>query len=315
MRCMRRRRRRSERRIFTRRRRRTGLGLFVSLAIIIAAGGVVLGLDRTQQDLRSSVPHKAQHAAKHQEAKRAAGAGHASTHKQEHPASKKEQASVQKDAGTTHTEQALDPKQSNKQRKAHQTKDQDQKQAHKEKAESRDKPKQASVVRRSACGPKPPTPPNDALYLTVPKLNIYGDTVTNSNSEVALNQGAIKLPPTGFPWQPCANTYIIGHRLGYSGTESYYQFYDLPSMQPGDEIILSDSNGTRYIYRVTRVFAVGPYDTRYTYPVPGKNLVTLQTCITSLNDWWSIGPAMYNDYPNLDRLLVQGERVAVQPGS
>ncbi len=175
--------------------------------------------------------------------------------------------------------------------------------------------KEARTPRRSACGPTPPKPPNDALYLTVPKLGIYGDTVTNSNSAAALNQGAIKLPPTGFPWQPCANTYIIGHRLGYAGTQSYYQFYNLPSMQPGDEIILTDSNGTRYIYRVTRVFAVGPYDTRYTYPVSGKNLVTLQTCITSLNDWWSIGPEMYNDSPNLDRLLVQGERVAIEPGS
>jgi sortase A len=305
---MRRRRRRSERRIFTRRRRRTGLGLFISLVVVIIAGVVVLGLDRTQQDLRSSVPQKAQHSgtAKHPEVKRAADASY--TSKQKQPAGKKEQTSAQKSSGT---KQASDPKSGEQRKKAHQAK----KQPHKERASSPARKKQASAGRSSACGPRVPTPPNDALYLTVPKLGIYGDTVTNSYSEAVMNQGAIKLPPTGFPWQPCANTYIIGHRLGYSGTESYYQFYNLPSMKPGDEIILSDSNGTKYIYRVTRVFAVGPYDTRYTYPVPGENLVTLQTCITSLNDWWSIGPAMYSDSPDLARLLVQGERVAVQPGS
>ncbi|MCL6437873.1 MAG: class E sortase [Rubrobacteraceae bacterium] len=284
--------RRRERRIFTRRRRRrTGLGLLLMLVLVAVAGVVAFGLN---------VP------------------GH-DTGQKPSPKGENTQASVKPAKGDAPRSQARTASEAGGGKTTPRTSGRKSKPQAKERAAKKPshpvKRKEARASRGSVCGPTPPKPPNDALYLTVPKLDIYGDTVTNSDSEAALNQGAIKLPPTGFPWQPCANTYIVGHRIGYAGTQSYYQFYNLPSMQPGDEIILTDANGTRYIYRVTRVFAVGPYDTRYTYPVPGKNLVTLQTCITSLNDWWTIGPAMYNDSPNLDRLLVQGERVAIEPGS
>ncbi len=157
-------------------------------------------------------------------------------------------------------------------------------------------------------------PPSDpTLYLTVPRLGIYNDTVANTNSDAVMNQEAIKLPSTGFPWQRGANTYIAGHRLGYAGTQSYYQFYNLPSMKPGDVVILKDANGNTYTYQVTRVFAVTPQDVSVTAPVPGQTTVTLQTCITSLTDWWSIGPAMYSSAPSLDRLIVQAKQVSVNP--
>ena len=157
----------------------------------------------------------------------------------------------------------------------------------------------------------PPSEPT--LYLTIPRLGIYGDTVANTDSEAVMNQEAIKLPATGFPWQKGANTYIAGHRIGYAGTQSYYQFYELPAMKPGDKVILRDADGNTYDYVVTRVFAVTPQQVSVTEPVPGQTTVTLQTCITSLNDWWTIGPAMYSSSPSLDRLIVQAKQVAIHP--
>src|SRR5215218_7933941 len=58
--------------------------------------------------------------------------------------------------------------------------------------------------------PRGPVVPEDpTLYLTVPKLGLYGHTVRNDDSEVALDLGAVKLPDTDFPWeQRDTNTYI-----------------------------------------------------------------------------------------------------------
>src|SRR5215203_2316083 len=67
--------------------------------------------------------------------------------------------------------------------------------------------------------PRGPVVPEDpTLYLTVPKLGLYGHTVRNDDSEVALDLGAVKLPDTDFPWeQKDTNTYIACHRLGCRG--------------------------------------------------------------------------------------------------
>jgi sortase A len=147
------------------------------------------------------------------------------------------------------------------------------------------------------------------LFLTIPRLGVYGHTVRNDDSQAALDQGAIKLPSTGFPWEENANTYISGHRVGYRGTESYYQFLDLPSMQKGDEVIVEDADGGRYVYAVTKVFAVEPQDSWVTDPVPGKDLLTLQTCTESVEDWQTIGPKLLVSSPDTGRLIVRAERV------
>ncbi|HET7481071.1 MAG TPA: class E sortase [Rubrobacteraceae bacterium] len=144
----------------------------------------------------------------------------------------------------------------------------------------------------------PPPPADKTLYLTVPKMGRYDDVVRNDDSEWALDNGAIKLPTSGFPWQPSANVYIAGHVLGYAGTGSYMQFANLPSMVKGDEIFLTDANGTTYEYRVTEILTVRPDENWVTAPVAGKDLVSLQTCINP---------------PNYDhRLIVRGERVGVK---
>jgi sortase A len=156
----------------------------------------------------------------------------------------------------------------------------------------------------------PPAPEDPTMYLTVPRLGIYGHTVRNDDSQWALDLGAVKIPETGFPWQEGdTNTYIAGHRVGWPGTESYYQFYNLPAMQAGDEVILADTNGTVYRYQVTEVFAVSPWETWVTKPILGRDVVTLQTCTESLIDWWTLGPNLFSGGPSSGRLVVRADRV------
>jgi sortase A len=146
--------------------------------------------------------------------------------------------------------------------------------------------------------PSIPEPASVDLYLTVPKMGLTDNYVANTDDPVAMDNGAIKLPSTGFPWQPNANTYIAAHVLGYSGTGSYMQFAGLPSMTYGDEIYLTDANGTVYAYAVTEILTVTPQDNWVTEPIAGKDMVTLQTCVN---------PPYYDQ-----RLVVRAERVDVQ---
>lgn len=160
-----------------------------------------------------------------------------------------------------------------------------------------------------------PAPEDPTLYLTVPKLGIYGHTVRNDDSQWALDAGAAKLPATGSPWQDNANTYIAGHRVGWPGTESYYQFYNLPAMRERDVVYLADTNGTVYTYQVSKVFAVSPWEMWVTAPIPGRDVVTLQTCTESLTDWWTLGPNLFAGGPESGRLIVRADRVAVEPAA
>ena len=142
-------------------------------------------------------------------------------------------------------------------------------------------------------------PDNSTLKITVPEMQrvsnvpVYDGTATD---EAALHDGALHLRGTGFPWQQGANIYIAGHRLGFPGTKSYLVFWDLDKLENGDEVILTDANGTRYTYEVFKEFVVDPGDTHVTQPVAGRNIVTLQTCTLP-------------DYSQ--RLIVQAELTSV----
>jgi sortase A len=133
------------------------------------------------------------------------------------------------------------------------------------------------------------------LYLTIPELGLEGLKVYDSLSEERLDESAIHVPGTGFPWQSGANTYIAGHRMGYFGTDSFLVFFRLNQLNPGDQVILEDTLGGRYAYRVTETLVVGPQDASVMDPVPGRSIVSLQTC--TLPDY-------------ADRLIVRGELVA-----
>ena len=143
-------------------------------------------------------------------------------------------------------------------------------------------------------GRDPGGPEDKTLYLTVPKLGLEDVTAYNSVSEEKLKKSTVHIPATGFPWQKGANTYIAGHRLGYEGTNSYLVFYYLDQLGEGDEILLEDSAGTKYTYRVTDKLTVDPDNVEVMEPKEGKSLVSLQTCTLP-------------DYKQ--RLIVQGELV------
>ncbi|CAN5676383.1 hypothetical protein BH24ACT22_BH24ACT22_06010 [soil metagenome] len=138
-------------------------------------------------------------------------------------------------------------------------------------------------------------PSDTSLSLTVPKMGRYNDPVTNDMSEATLDQGAGKLPSSGFPWESGSNTYIAAHVLGWEGTNSWQQFAGLPNMAMGDEIFLTDSSGTTYAYEVTEILNVTPYDVWVTAPEAGRDMVSLQTCVGENYE---------------QRLIVRGDRVA-----
>jgi sortase A len=145
----------------------------------------------------------------------------------------------------------------------------------------------------------PAAPNNSTMKLTVPEMQrvrevpVYDGAM---NDEGALHDGTLHVRSTGFPWQQGSNVYIAGHRLGFPGTKSYLVFWDLDKLENGDEVILTDANGTRYTYQVFKKQVVAPSEVQVLQPVPGKSMVTLQTC--TLPDY-------------AERLIVQAELTSV----
>jgi len=137
-------------------------------------------------------------------------------------------------------------------------------------------------VRRAGEETAASPPKRDGIMkLSIPSMrhaeNVPVYTAAAQNKP-ALRNGTLHLQGTGFPWQREANVYIAGHRLGYPRTESFLVFWDLNRLRMGRKVVLTDSEGERYIYRVYDRFVLGPDDTSATKPVAGRNVVSLQTC-------------------------------------
>jgi sortase A len=149
--------------------------------------------------------------------------------------------------------------------------------------------------------PQLKTPESKQLRLTVPGMKrVDGVPVYDapkSGYDKALHDGVVHVRGTGFPWHRQANVYIAGHRVGYPGTKSNLVFWDLNKLQKGDEIHLTDSDGTRYTYKVFEKRVIAPSEVGIMRPVKGKNIVSLQTCTLP-------------DYSH--RLIVRGELVEGQ---
>ncbi|MBA3790979.1 MAG: sortase [Rubrobacter sp.] len=143
-------------------------------------------------------------------------------------------------------------------------------------------------------GRDPGGPKDKTLYLTIPALEIEGIPVFDTLSEEKLRDGAVHIPATGYPWQDGANVFIAGHRIGYPNTLSYYVFYRLDQLAEGDEILLQNSSGREFKYRVTEQKVVGPENVAVMNAVEGRSLISLQTCTLP-------------DYE--ERIIVQGELV------
>jgi sortase A len=140
------------------------------------------------------------------------------------------------------------------------------------------------------------------MELTIPSMRRVRDVPVYTGAagdESALHDGTLHLKGTSFPWQRGANVYIAGHRLGYPHTKSWLVFWDLNNLRRGGRVVLSDSEGNKYIYRVYDRFILGPNDTSATQPVAGMNVISLQTCTL----------------PNYtERLIVRAELVKIVQG-
>jgi sortase A len=144
------------------------------------------------------------------------------------------------------------------------------------------------------------SPPKDVtMKLSIPSMKHVNNVpvyTAAAHNKPALRNGTLHLAGTGFPWQREANVYIAGHRLGYPRTKSFLVFWDLNRLRMGRRVVLTDSEGQRYIYRVYDRFVLGPDDASATKPVAGRNVVSLQTCTL----------------PNYkDRLIVRAELVRI----
>ena len=118
------------------------------------------------------------------------------------------------------------------------------------------------------------------MTLTVDSIGLYEVPVINANTREALDGGVIHFPQTPMPWdeRDQQNVYLAGHRLGWEGTGSRLVFYNLDKLKAGDTVVLEDSLGEPYEYRVSEVFVVEPDAGWAVDPVVGRDMVTLQTC-------------------------------------
>lgn len=124
-----------------------------------------------------------------------------------------------------------------------------------------------------------PKPADTRLSLTIPRLGLIDVTVGDSPRQSYLDrEGIMHLSGTGFPFKRGSNTYIAGHAGDYDRSRVPNVFRNLNALRRGDVIALRDANGKNYNYRVYERLVVNPHDVWVMDPIPGKKVVTLQTC-------------------------------------
>ena len=114
----------------------------------------------------------------------------------------------------------------------------------------------------------------------MPSIDLYDVPVLDSNTRRALENGVVHARGSSYPWSntPERNVYLAGHRLGWPNTGSHLIFYRLNELSRGDEVVLRGRDGARYPYRVSASFVVKPDDVWVTGRIPGRDMLTLQTC-------------------------------------
>ena len=270
---------RSDRRIFRKRRQRAGFALLASLAVIVV-GAIMFSSLKPLANLSAQ------------------GGEAGPVQRVDTPAVDSAPEAAKAEVAT----EAQPPESSSDEEKA----------AGEEKAQAAsgggDEPEKTNKESEQASGPPPiPQPATNDLWMDIPALGLDDNYIANSESTAAMDAGAIKLPSSAFPWQNDANTYIAAHRLGWPGTASDHQFYNLPNLALGDKIYLYDANLTVYTYEVTGFKEVLPSETHVTAPQAGRDMISLQTCIEDYGDYWTMGPNWYVRY------VVEADRVSVDP--
>ncbi|HKH10697.1 MAG TPA: sortase [Rubrobacter sp.] len=275
----------SDRRIFRRRRQRAGFALLVSLAVVVV-GAIMFSSQKPLSNLS------------------ARGGGTEAVHRVDSPSVDRAPEAV--------AEPVAQPAAQTVEKSGDETKAADDEKAQADSSGGGsgggDAAEKAKKEPEQASGPPPiPQPATNDLWMDIPALGLDDNYVSDSQDPAAMDAGAIKLPSTGFPWQNDANTYIAAHRLGWPGTASDHQFYNLPNLALGDKIYLYDDNLTVYTYEVTGFKEVLPNENYVTAPQPGRDMISLQTCIENYGDYWTMGPNWYVRY------IVEADRVSVDP--
>lgn len=113
--------------------------------------------------------------------------------------------------------------------------------------------------------------PGDAIaILQIPRIDLDVVVVEGTDTE-SLKKGPGHYANTAYPWQDHGRVGIAGHRTTY-----LHPFFNLDQMRPGDEITLATEYGT-FVYRVTKVFLVAPYEVSVLDQTKQPTLV-LTTC-------------------------------------
>jgi LPXTG-site transpeptidase (sortase) family protein len=123
-----------------------------------------------------------------------------------------------------------------------------------------------------------------ANYLWIPSLGIEAPVVyaTEANEtafQAALATGVVHFPETAKPGE-FGNVYLFGHSSDYAWSKGAYKtvFALLTKIQPGTEILVSDSVGDLFTYKVKEAFVAGSKDVKYlSQEKYEKKLLTLQT--------------------------------------
>lgn len=90
-----------------------------------------------------------------------------------------------------------------------------------------------------------------------------------------LKKGPGRYTDTAMPGQ-AGNFAVAGHRTTYG-----HPFFDLDDLQPGDQVLVTDRRGIRWVYSVVRQQVVTPFASHVLRPDPlGSNrpMLTLTTC-------------------------------------
>jgi sortase A len=108
--------------------------------------------------------------------------------------------------------------------------------------------------------------------LEIPRMSLNRIVVEGATAD-ALTKGPGHFPETPLPGQ-LGNAAIAGHR-----TTHLHPFFDIDTLQPGDEIIVTTLNG-RYVYHVTGTDVVAPEDYAAVIPTTDvtKATLTLVSC-------------------------------------
>ncbi len=145
----------------------------------------------------------------------------------------------------------------------------------------------SSVATTPSTTPPPPTtttlaplpvPENgDVLGLMdIPKIGVKEKAIVSGVTVDDLKKGPGHFRNTVQPGE-VGNAAIAGHRTTYG-----QPFNRIDELEPGDEIIFTDRNARRFVYRVTEQLIVAPSDVSVLLPTPTSTL-TLVSCHPKLS--------------------------------